>query len=359
VAVVVFVLCAAPYVLYLHRITGRWMFSGKQGISVPIAWAYATHSLAEHDRAVAGLDASGQEIMWLSPSRFDDGLVSWVMENPRRFLWQVRQNIDEMRLALFHEDLLSPGVVALMGLGLFARPWTRRRLRDELLLIAALIPLASLSVMFVLSRFLIGVIPIGLLWTAAGIDHLAGWGEATLRKLSRDKSGSEQEGRLDTSFDRLRTPLRARVGRKGDFGIGLVRALPLAAAVAAFLWLGIGVARAEMPRQPFWRLEAGRWLSEHVPPGSPVMIRSSEALLYAGLPMVAFPNAEWEQILAYGRNRGARYLVVDEAEIREIRPHLVALVEPDAGQPLPGVMFLARLSESGHTTFIYEFGASP
>ena len=51
-----------------------------------------------------------------------------------------------------------------------------------------------------------------------------------------------------------------------------------------------------------------------------MMTRSSEAAVYSDLPMVALPHAEWPQILAYGRPRGARYLVIDEPQIQIFVP---------------------------------------
>ncbi len=328
---VVFLLCATPYVIYMHRVTGRWALSGKQGITMGIAWAYVNHDQAEHDRVVASLDSAGQEIMWLSSDQYDQSLIGWIAKNPQRFVWQVRRNLDETWQALFQQDLFRPWFVALMVLGLFARPWMRRRLRAESLLILALAPLISLWAFFVLSRFLMIVVPIGLMWAAAGVDHLAGWAEATAHNL---RSGDGQASVL-------------------------ARAAPLAAVVVLLLWGCFAVVRSELPQQPFWRLETARWLADNVPAGSNVMMRSSEVPLYAGLPMVAFPNAPWPQVLDYARRHEARYLVVEDAEIADIRPQLKALVEPASLQPLDGVRWIARLPDPTRTTYIYEFEAEP
>ena len=84
------------------------------------------------------------------------------------------------------------------------------------------------------------------------------------------------------------------------------------------------------------------------------MTRNTETTLYAGLPMVAFPNAAWPQVEAYGQARGARYLVVEEKEIREIRLDLTALVEPNAATP-PGVILRERIDAGGRSVFVYEF----
>ncbi len=339
VAMLIFLLLAAPYVVYVYRVTGRWTFSGKQGISIGIAWAFVNHSQAMHDQAAASLDPAGREIMWLSPEQFDISLLDWIREDPKRFAWQVRQNAAETWQALFHQDLFSPWMVALMALGLFARPWPRTRVRGMALLLLALAPLASLWVFFVLSRFLAIVIPIGLLWAAAGVEHLAGW-------IGRMK---DEGGRMKAAEMPASTPAKRAVQ------LPALRTLPLALTLLALLWAGADVARREMPGQPFWRVDAAQWLVTHVPPGSPVMTRNSETPLYAGLPMVAFPNAAWSQVYAYGQARGARYLLVDDKEITAIRPQLAALLDTRNPRPMPGVKLLAQLPGQGQTTLVFEF----
>ena len=205
-SVVMFALVAAPYVVYVHRITGRWALSGKQGITIDIAWALVNHDQAAHDRAAASLDPAGTEIMWLSPAQYDRSLIGWVREDPRRFAWQVRRNIADTMQAVFHADLLSPLLVALVALGLFARPWTRSRLRRELLLWLALAPLASLWVFFVLSRFLAIVVPICLVWAAIGLAHLGDWVAATGANVPVPRPG-RGGGRSRVLRSRCRRPL--------------------------------------------------------------------------------------------------------------------------------------------------------
>ena len=99
----------------------------------------------------------------------------------------------------------------------------------------------------------------------------------------------------------------------------------------------------ELPRQPFYHVEAARWLAENAPAGSPVMTRYTDPTLYAGLPKVAFPNANWPEVLAYGQAHGARYLVVNSWEIEEVRPYLAPLLTPEDGGLPPGLAFRHRI----------------
>jgi len=338
-AVIACLVMMSPYVIYLHSATGHWLLSGKVGLILDIAPAYVNHDQAAHDLAVSRLDSSGQEIMWFSPERFDRSLSHYVLANPARFFYQVRQNMAETWRALFHQDLFSPWIVALAALGIFARPWRKRRWWDEGLLWASLLPLASFWIFFVIDRFLIGALPVGLLWAAAGLDHLVGWAAASLRSV------------------------RPRAGRTT---VALVMTLPLAATLAFSLWVTPEALQFGIDQMPWSHVSAGRWLAAETPPGAVVMTRHTEIGLYANRPSIACPNATWKQILAYGRARNARYLVVDDWSIKHLRPQLAPLLQsesPPAGtndpHPLPGVRFVAQFAGRTRTTLIYALEAGP
>jgi len=314
----------SPYVIYLHNATGHWILSGKVGLVLDIAPAYVAHDQAAHDLAVSRLDSTGTEIMWASPERFDKSLSQYVLVNPARFFYQVRQNMAETWRALFHQDLFSPWIVALAGLGIFGRPWDRRRRWDEGLLWAALLPLASFWIFFVIDRFLVGALPLGLLWAAAGLDYLGGWVVRTLR----------------TARPRLGAPTAS-----------LAAAVPLAATLAFCLWVAPYQLWAGTRLMPWSHLAAGQWLAATAETDAVIMTRHTEVGLYADRPSIPSPNASWEQILAYGHARAARYLVVDDWEINNLRPQLEALLDP-AHAP-PEIEYL-RSFTGGTTTLVYR-----
>lgn len=326
----VFSLVCAPYIVYVHRVTGRWALSGKQGVTMDISWAYAQRSQAEHDRVTASLDRSGKEIVWLSAEAYDTSLLDWIRADPARFATLFRHNIGALFSALFEEDLFRPWQVALIALGLFATAWSRRRAGRELLLIFALAPTLSLLLFFVLSRFLPYVVAIGMIWAAEGLDALMMWTQLTGDAISPDGVSAWR---------------------------GLFSALPALIAAAAMTLLlveGGGVAMRERPRQPFDRVLTAQWLAANVPPGSPVMTRNSEIPLYAGLPQVAFPKAPWEQVRAYGEARGARYVVIEDREITSLRPELSPLLNETLIQPFPGLTRLKRLDNGKRDALIFE-----
>ncbi len=324
-AVAVCLLVMSPYVIYLHNATGHWILSGKVGLILDISPAYLAHDQAAHDLAVSRLDSSGQEIMWFSSDRFEKSLTQYVLADPAQFFYQVRQNMAETWRALFHQDLFSPWAVGLIVLGMFAQPWTRRRWWCEGLLWASLLPLASFWAFFVIDRFLVGAVPIGLLWAAVGLDHLVKWTTGSLRTLR--PALSQQTVRL----------------------AGL---LPLAATLAFSLWAVPGPLSEGMARMPWSHKAAALWLAAETPPDSVIMTRHTEVGLYANRPSIASPNATWAQLLAYGRARKARYLVVDDWEVTSLRPQLAALLDPPHAPP--EVEYVNAFAD-GHKTLIYRF----
>jgi 4-amino-4-deoxy-L-arabinose transferase-like glycosyltransferase len=331
IALGVLALTMLPYVRYLNQATGRWMFSGKAGTSMDISWAFVNDSQAMHDRAAASLDSNGQEIMWLSAEAFDASITGWIAENPQRFAALVRGNLRDTWNTLFGQDLYQPGLWALIALGLFGQPWTRLRLRGELLLLLALTPLASLWIVFIESRFMVVYLAISLVWAGAGLAHLTRWAGDTARTALLAESASWRSGM-----------------------VRIFSALPVVLLVAAMLMTGAQTAQWKIARLPFHRVQAAQWLAENTPSGTPIMTRNAETALYAGQPMVAFPNAPWDQVLNYGQARGARYLVVDEWEIREVRPQLELLLN-GSDKPLPRLTRVQQYEHPGRTILLFRF----
>jgi len=76
--------------------------------------------------------------------------------------------------------------------------------------------------------------------------------------------------------------------------------------------------------------EAGLWLKENTPADEAIMSRDLAISLYAQRGFVASPRAEYVEYLDYAARHGADYLVVDERELRVLRPHLAFLLDEDS-----------------------------
>jgi hypothetical protein len=146
-----------------------------------------------------------------------------------------------------------------------------------------------------------------------------------------------------------------------DRGHGWQR--PALLGVTGLLLVG-AVAQAVIPpdapdgtNEPTEQVAAGRWLAEHTEPGSRIMTRSFAVQHYANRPVVALPAGTYEDVLAYARDHGVRYLVADEHTLRDRRPELVApLLE---GEPHPGLREVATLDEPRGTVKIYALDPPP
>ncbi len=331
IALATLALTALPYLLHLHRATGRWVLSGKAGTRMDSSWAFVNRRQALHDQATATLDSSGRETLWLSPEALDRSISGWIAADPQRFATLVRRNLRDSVAVLFGRELFQPWLALLVLLGLAGAPWTRARLRGQALLLLAVTPLASLWMVFIEPRFMVVYLAISLVWAGAGLAQLTRWASGTV-DAALGGSGAGWRGGLSRA----------------------AAVLPAALAVAAMVWSGAQTARREIPRLPFYRLEAARWLADNTPADAVIMTRNAETALYAGRSLIAFPRATWEETLAYADARGARYLVVDEWEIGEVRPYLAPLLDLDNPTPLPRLTRVQSYQHPGRTTMLFR-----
>lgn len=311
----------APYVGYLHHHTGRWMLSSKTGINVLMSPVVIAQGGAGQDYA-ARLDSTGAEVLWLSPERFDVDWARIILADPGAFLHQIADNLKLAAAALL-DPLLGRGLLVLIPLGLVGVPWDRRRWREEGFWMLALAPLAVLFVTKIETRYLAPLLPVAFIWAARAVLHLGRWLEDTVRAVCARR-------------------LPAAVGSALLLGLLLL---------AAFLGQ-IQAARAGQTGMIPSHEAAGLWLAEHAEPGAAIMSRNTEVALYAGRPVVAFPAADWADVLAYARARDARYLVTDSWELTRLRPQLAFLLEPDRAPE--ELEYLTSFRDDLRTTLIYR-----
>ncbi len=307
--VLVAVLVVLPYLVYIHAHTGRWMVSGKLGVTYDIGRAVLARDPAEYDRVTASLDSTGREIIWYSPERFQRDLAAELAASPMEALRRVWANFRVLLDAWFGITVFPTLLLIPVGLAWFVLAWDKRRAVAELFWAAALVPMLAAFLPFhVEIRFFAPALPIALAWVGRGVVVMGDWAANTAQALLVDR------------------PLGAGLRR-------FLSALPLVLVCVAFVGL-TAVAVAEGRRSTdFGHREAGLWLKEHAPQGSVVMARDLAVALYADLEWVPSPRAEMHEFLAYARAHGVDYVVVDEREVTVIRPHLQALLRPETAPP--------------------------
>ncbi len=319
---VTFAIIATPYIFYLYRNTGRFMLSGKTGITAAMSVTISEEGNAIGNDYGSMLDSSGKEILWLSNERYEIGLWDVIRADP---LGEVRRVARNLRKALhiMITPLLGTPLALLVALGLLGEAWKRRRLWAEAFLVASLVPLGIVPLFHVQPRLLIPWVPVALIWGARGTDHLLTWGKETLAQWPKLK-------RLGTVWTAL--------------------------VIAAVLLVGLRQQRADakmgQASLAFSHKAAGVWLGKQIDPGEIIMTRDSEIGVYANRPVVPLPNASWDKILTYARAHNARYLVIDSWEMETVRPQLKDLEGPATAPP--ELLYLARFKGPNRTTFVYE-----
>jgi hypothetical protein len=316
-----FPLVVLPYMVYLYQHTGRLLLSGKTGVVLLLSPKVIELGGLGQDYTSA-LDSSGQEILWLSPETLDISWFDIVRSDPLSMLRQIRQNLGLAIRGLL-DPMLGLATISLVGLGLFGSVWDRRRWAREAFWMVAVLPLAILFLTKVEVRYLSPLVAVALIWAARGLLHLASWVKQTVSQL----------------VDRH-----------------LPSVVWIAPMLAMVLFMGFLEQRqvaveGQSSMTPSHRA-AGQWLASNSEPNTPVMSRNTEVALYADRPAVAFPNAPWPEVLAYGRARNMRYLVTDDWEIQRLRPQLSALLEPAAAPP--ELEHVATFHDPRRSTFLYR-----
>jgi len=213
-------------------------------------------------------------------------------------LQQMRANLSLAWEALV-DPLLGLMIMGLVTLGLWGSRWDPRRWVGEAFWLAGVLPLGILFISKVETRYLVPLVPIVLVWAAQGVLHLAGWIEASIACV---------------------LPVRLRPTAWGVLITIVLLICGLSGQIAA--------ARAGQASLVPSHEAAGLWLAAHSNADEPVMSRNSELGVYADRPLVAFPNADWADVLAYARARRTRYLVTDNWELTQLRPQLSFLLNP-------------------------------
>ena len=314
-----FLIVSSPYMLFLYRKTGAVMATGKLSITYDIGQAVLDRNPVQYDKVTASLDKNG-EILWWSDERFQRSALDLFTADPAAFLLRTWRNLQ--RLA---SDILAPAYFPLffgapLILGWLGTPWNRKRMLHEALLWAGVLPVLAFLPFHIEIRFFSPAFPALIIWIAAGLWRIGAWVAETLRNWR-------------SPDDRATIPSSGSAPRPGSEGGQLVVvALLLTLVLAYWGWMHTKVVAQGQGDLNYAHKQAGYWLREMVPVDAAIMSRDLAISLYAERGFVPSPRADYAAYLDYARRKGADYLVVDEHELRVLRPFLGALLN-DANPP--------------------------
>lgn len=302
-----FALAAAPYVLFLHRHSGKWMLTGKVSITWEIGEAVEKGDDVLYDRVTSTLDPATGDTRWASSGQGGRGLLTRLREEPAVVLGRLGRNGLHIARSSLTSPIFSLALLLPVLWAVSALPWTRQRIEGYALLAAAALPVAAFLTFHVQQRFFAPAFPALLIAAAT-----AGW------ELARRK--------------------------------GLLFRILLAFLLLGYLgWGHRQVIERGLAGSEFAHEASGRWLGRNTASNARILSRDLAISVYAGRGYVTSPRAPWPELLAYARQHGATHLVVDDHEIRTLRPYLGFLVDA----PPPEVQLLASSRDRHGTTWIF------
>jgi len=302
-----FLLFFMPYAYYVHQETGSWMVSEKVGVTFVTCIGLAEGDTSAFDRATWGLDSTGLEVFFFSRESYDVSMIDAIRAHPSEFVQLLARNVRRFIGSLLSLRLFSYYLLPLMGLAFFRVVWDKARLKGELLLLASLAPVMAFLPFFIQDRYIATLLPTFVMWLGLGAYGLGGWLSGTVEDLL--------EGRDLPRF----------------WHVVLV-SVPTLLLVLFFVLMQPRVMEQYTNTASFrpGHKTIGLWLRDNIPHDSVVMCRYPAIAFYADTRWEPTPNAEYAQILTYARASGVHYFVLDEGEMRDLRPQLAFLLDESA-----------------------------
>lgn len=289
-----FAVFAAPYVLYLHHQTGRWLLSGKLGITYELGGAVLKSDAERYDEITNAIDPESGEVRWESERRFQPAPAS----RPGSLAARIVGNLRRLAARAAVQPVFPIALLPFVFVAWLGGSWRHRRWAPEAWLWAMALPVVAFVAYHIHQRFFAPAFPALLIWTAAGLTTAGDW------------------------FAR-RWPAARRWA-----------AWALLVAVAASLAVAHGtVLRTQLATLRDVHREAGLWLRVHSPPDARILAYELAVCAWAERRCVQFPRAPIAEVLAYARQHGGGYLLIDEEESREARPFLLPLLDPESTPP--------------------------
>ncbi len=269
-------LLAAPYALYQTARTGS-VFSTKSIV----------HQL--HGEALASSDPYAWERAYANYERVRDN--TGLYPPLPVYLWERRAETAALyarnTVAQVHLLFVSPTFLFVLWLPFAVLGALKFRRRVNWFLAATLVPALVFPLSVIDGRYLLPLVPAGMVWAARGL----GWADR----------------RIQDAVTRLRFEYAVTA---------LLLSLFVVADLAAMFFI---------PRPTEYR-DAGLALRGRIPPGAPVLMRKRQIAFYANASFESLPFSDLAGVRAYAHEKGAELFVVDARTTPATRPELVYLL---------------------------------
>jgi len=291
VILVTFLLFAAPYIGFLYAKTGQVRLEGKWNINYTIgcrmrsgmSFTEAAFGLAP-DATVAG--------PLLDPFRFasQTPCPHSIAEKARTLLATAKRN-REVVFRLLRDSAFGGALpLVLVVIGVFRKSWNQRRLFYEGIIVCMMISVLFLNLTNpdVSFRYILPLLPFGVLWTAKGIEELGQWTRGLVCSI---------KGRL------LPSPKWAGLFVE-VIALLLIFDVALAGTRANWFFLSERADFADVKK-------AGIWLNKLSPGPKRIAAPTTIFTYYAQGTLVGLPFAESARTLRYVDSKNVDFIEVD------------------------------------------------
>ena len=298
----------APYAVLVRQQTGHWHWSGKFGIT--LAWG---ESVGREQPALV----IERFLVGLQHADTPTSLIAYTADRPWTMARRLAVGLHAMDRHVA-PALLQTGGIVLLTLGLLRLRWRRRRVPPEWFLPVALLPSAGVLLFLASPRYFAPLLPVMAIVAGIGLARL---------------------GSCDG---------HAPIGRR-------VRAAHVVLALVLLSFVPWIV-------RPWFRHDsagveksAALWLRDAAGPGTVFVGRHPRLAFYAHAREVPLAERPLEALLVEGRRAGARFLIVDNIHLPELRPDLLPLTGGDPGR-YSRDLTLAHIAEdpSGNRVVLYR-----
>jgi len=320
----IFAVFAVPYVFYLHSQLGTWVFSGKTlDVNTQTTALGLHYQTVEWEQHFMTLTADGKQV-YLAAMEKTVTPINYVLSQPVQALRNLKQSVDDLFNTLL-PDLIPLWLLPLMGLGLFASAWSKRRFAATGYILLMTAPILVVLMVYVTQRFFLPYVTLWLLFVGMGWRELERWGGETI-----DYSISE--------------PRREGLKRWAPWVVGAVVLLP----VLAFAALTILKQDSSVQDK-----EVGQWIEQNAGADKRIMDRNTASPFYADGTGVLFPYADYHQTTDYAQYQNVDYLVISRSGVQFYRPQLSQLLGPESEHPEWKLVHVARPG-TDRETFVFE-----
>ncbi|RJQ46248.1 MAG: hypothetical protein C4534_03180 [Gaiellales bacterium] len=319
---VTFLVIAAPNVAWMTYNNGSFTVFNRTPENLQLAVDGLEPGTLEYEEAVYGLDGGGEVKLYALQE--DDGFWATLVSRP----WQLLKAVARADFDFYlrnAQSLVPVWLLPMFGLGLFGAVWTRREALRYGFFLVMLLPALVMPVLWPDGAFVLPFVVLLMVVTGKGWAYLEDWSAESADELAGWQKADPRH--------------KAAVAR----ALAAVVLVPLA---ALSMWT---VFRADHPTE--FR-EAGEWLGDNGGEGALVMSREPATAWYAEGKQVLLPYASVDEVVQYGRENEAGYLVVSRGLVDDLRPQLAALLD---GSAPPGLEEVYRSGEgTGSELVVYR-----